>query len=455
MLKRIIFLLIAVLPIAIYSQIEEYNYQDYRQANTRIQALVLSPSLTGNHGKSNIPFNMTFDQYNTGDLNMMLTYSDLSNSYERQDLLISSIFLSGFYSNTSLDDVETNSNGLGDNLSFLWVRDNFQNYDQWFWGWEINASQAYQHAEESSDGPSSFESVRNNINLSVNPAFRIGFGRTENITNAWHAYRILQRLNYVGILEDKSIEEINALGNYIDELRAMRVYDFRLTYIAHLKLLDYYMKTELGLDDEPTISYFTELNDMWAFGISESRFKGKKLTFSLGPLLNYNYSRSQFNNTEQTIDLQSYGARLKMDYSVGKPLKHVVQFNWNTGFNADFLSVSDESSFSFREYDNYTVSPYVGAFIGYFPTTRTEYSIGGNVGYRYIYTVQSNGLESDEEAFFAGLTGLARWWFSPRTGLEATLSFNYGYSAILPPNTIVGSDNYNLRYAIQFNHAFF
>ena len=390
--------LFCLLSIVCTAQISEYNFQDYRQAETRIQSLILLPQLSGRHGETGAALFNTDEQYDNANFNLSLLYSDLSNSEDRQNSLIASTRVAPSYSRLESQGEKTTTTGIQSSLNLTWVRDNYKNYNQAFWGWSASATLAHSVRKRNAEGSNPFDVNSRQFSMTVLPQLRLGWGRMENITNAWRAYRILNRLHFVEMIDDQSIDRINQFGNYLDEVLAIRVYDGRLGYITQLRLIDNFLDFDMELGIEPNMKYFVELNDMWRYGISENRIKGRKFTTSIGPLGSINDAFEEINGIDDTLFEQGLGVQINLEYLVGKPLKGLYQLNYQIDLLSRYMTSMTDPNIPSREMDRLTVSPGANVLFGYYPTTRTEYELFGEVRYSYqeIYSDFNDTVQQDD-----------------------------------------------------------
>ena len=281
-MKHLLSCLLLITTVEATAQFLSYNFQDYKQADTRITWLQLDPVLFGSSETRQADlFNNTV---NSNDFSMTvdLSYGIRQNKRAFQDELVLILGVNPHFSDREQEDgLVIDNTDLRNSFSGAWLRDNYDEADTRFWGWQIASVGGFSyHKMKNSDG---FYRKRRTATWRQEAGIRLGLGRIENITNAWHAQRILNRLHFIGVTSrEVSHADINLLGHLIDELRAERVYDRRLTYIAQMRILDDYLKREMTLSPEDQMKYFVELNDMWSFGISENRLKGQKWTLFLG-----------------------------------------------------------------------------------------------------------------------------------------------------------------------------
>lgn len=437
------------------AQIEDYNYQDYRQASTRLKQLDLSFAFAGEHAENRAALQLAYGSISQMSLAGSLTYREWVNKPELQRTIFTSFATSPGFSIVDNLGIKQEVVAADGDLRFNMIQDNYRNYDQWFIGWNLNLSSGVLFRDTELTGQATEDTEETIVSFSLLPKLRIGMGRHEQITNAWHAYRILQRFNFLGMTSDQSFEAINQMGQFIDELRAMRVFDSRLTYIAHLQLLDDYLQNEVGMDQAQTIKYFAELNDMWRFGISESRFKGKKMTFEIGPEVDLFHITTVDFGDESEDTFGNLGVQAEANYTVGKPLNALMQFNWEVGARIRYYKYKSDNGSIERNYDVTELRPYVGAFFGYFPTTRTEYNLSAEVYYLHREAdLNAFLILGDEMAIGGDISGQMRYWFSPTTSLTADIRYLHGPQVII--NNLAGAwDAQRLTYGIRLNHAFF
>jgi hypothetical protein len=456
-MKHLVLVILSSAGFIVQAQFLDYNFQEYKQADTRTTWLQLDPVLTGlSQTREPDIFNNTTrtDEFS---LRLDLTYGLRQNTRAFQSELILSYTLNPRLSSRENDDgLVVDDTDIRNAFNGSWTRDNYNHSDTWFWGWEVATSSGFTfNRMENSDG---FYRNRRVFTLRPEACIRAGHGRIENITNAWHAQRILNRLHFVGMSkEENDYIEINQLGHLIDELKAERVYDVRLNYIAQLRILDDYLRNEFGLSTEDGMKYFVELNDMWSYGISENRIKGQKWTLKFGGLYDLLNQHDEDDDTfDRDLEIAYYGPKLSLSFLRAMPIKRDFQLNVTAEVNSYYLLSLDQFNNKGELMENaLIVSPLVNVLLAFYPTTRTEYTLTGT--YRnYIRRGELLGtdiISNENESSFTS-EGSMRYWFSPRTNLNASISYNYNQS-FLDPLFVPETNSWRLFYRVSVSHDFF
>jgi hypothetical protein len=89
---------------------------------------------------------------------------------------------------------------------------------------------------------------------------------------------------------------------------------------------------------------------------------------------------------------------------------------------------------------------------GFYPNTRTFFIVSLSAGGVY----SNNSIINDKFAFYSSLRGDIYYFFSPRTGLNLNLQYDYSQSVItstLFPG--IGFEGFRFIYNIQLNHALY
>ena len=284
-MKNILYLFILI-PVFAFGQLETYQFQDYRQGEFDLRQLVFSPRLNGLHSKEtqfnlNPPFTAQYGQRNAGSLGIDLDFGRIVNT-KFQQVNHNAVFnLAPSFSSVSNEDDEKESE-VRFNLGGSYSTDvkSFTDYNKRFVGWFGAVSARNNYSNSESDLPDEKERIIYR-DAGLTAGFQFGFGRIENISGAWQAVRLINRLQFTQLTDnDPPHELINAFGQEVDRIRAERVYDFRLGYQTQMAMLDAFVQDEIGVN-RTDLKYYLELNDMWLFGISESRIMGEQINFKL------------------------------------------------------------------------------------------------------------------------------------------------------------------------------
>lgn len=235
----------------------------------------------------------------------------------------------------------------------------------------------------------------------------IGYGRIEPINDAWHAGRMLQMLQKDGMLGAVTHDQLDALAIKVAQIKNMRVYDFRLNYIAELDALAEALK-EIGLVEEVGYAMANRINDAYRYEsfVPRStgwRMEGKlKNQISLGGLYYINQT--------------SIHAR----YEKAKALSFTQQLEYGVGvstgmFTADFPVQLDR----FRHTIDAKVS------YGWYPSYRSYYDIT----VRPYVDIYGDRIRPNIE-----VSAEARYYLSPRLQLVGWLRYNSSPRVVSPVN---------------------
>lgn len=451
--RTLLLILPLISTIQLIGQIETYNFQDYRQAQTTFQSLLLQPELAGNHGETNLNVLNLEDEYDRVLLDLDLYYVLLKNDPNSQSSVVSRLNFSPEYSKISRDGQVQKDEGLLYEIGFDWTKDYFKDYDRSFWGWNVEVNHDNRIRKSSDESIITPDVTNLIVSVDVNPSFRFGWGRLENITNAWHAYRLLNRLQFITHIEDAGHEQINALGQFMDEINTIRFFDSRLGYIARMKMIDDFIRYDLEMEVPETMKYFLELNDMYQFGISEIRFSGRRLSVNIGPTLHFDRWEIKSDVQYTSRDRTDLGARARLAYEVFKPIKGLYQLNYDIHLLVDYNENTFDPKTASDPRSNISLASGLGGFFGYYPTTRTEYGVDIALDYNYFQTRFDSEDRSDDQ-ISGGLFGTMRYWFSPRTNINGYIGYRRGIAQLPFFGRTRTSDGWELAYGATFSHAF-
>ena len=446
------------------AQLTEYNFQSYRQAPTRFRGARIDPQFDGSHRRNRQGPAFTPDRRHDIGLLLSGVYFDIINDWEYKDetTIFGAVFPTIFIQ--SDEDEDSRSRDWAGSL-FLNVdkfRENYIDYNRWFWGYalDVDLNASYRDLKREV-GNQTTELTTTRFNFVPRAALRLGWGRLENISNAWHSYRILNRLNYTQIMDrDFTHLELNRLGQFLDELKTERIFDDRLRYIAQVQFLDYFLRDEFGLESE-TIKYFVELNDMWAFGISEDRLMGQKTFFDFGGLWTYGRDKPGDLLTEGGYA----GTFLSFNYIRAIPIKRDHQFNVTASLYGDYLfgGIRQVVGPDFNE-ELWSFQPSLELFYAFYPTTRTEWE--WSMEYRSVWGGRRNESRQNFDQTFErqdvwSSDFVFNYFIRTTTTLSGRVSMNYLSDSDRPflfPDQgryLFGTNIWNIQYDIAFTHIFF
>jgi hypothetical protein len=300
-----------------------------------------------------------------------------------------------------------------------------------------------------------------NIDFSISTGFNFGFGRIEDVTNAWNTISILRDFARLDILDhNPSDGEIIEIANVISKIKSSRFFDYRLRRIAELKVIDKILKANKLINNDG-IEYFASLIDMYYVNRFR-RFAGSSFTFGLTP--KYSIHKNFVGNE---VLLKFYGLGFNIEYKKDKPINLFWQFDTKYALIVNYLHNSN--SITNVKYSSINVYPKVSASLSYYPSTRTQ--MNSNIEIRYETLIFNDSDFNFDNSNFVFIWGNSvNYYLSPKVRLEGLLKFMYGTSyysdytdlprsvGYLNPFTIysnIFNKGFGYRFNIKFNYSIF
>lgn len=407
-----------------FSQADSIELRFHPQLDTFNLSKYVLPELKYN----SLNFSAIFNSDNSTSINYI-------NKYEGLSSINSGIYISNYsYSNSpklqkrsntffdlegmfsSFEDKSFNEKGSSENLGIqLSIIDDYRFYNnsKIFLGLTVNSNvnfyiQKYDNLNNFSDSKI--------LKLNLEVGFLYGYGRVEDVSDAWKTIRILKDFSRLNILRKTPGDiDIIDIANTIAEARSTRIFDSRLKRTSNLKEIDNKLK-EKGLVSNMDMIYFTSLYDMWSF-FTQPRNAGNIFSVGLYPMYNYG------NNYETDKVLTDvYGLGFKLKYESYKPINTFWQFDIGYAINLDYV-VSTESLFLAEEDKTIFIYPNVNASLSYFPTTRTAFNSSIDLNYYYPISIEDNNV--DDSYIRVIWSNQVKYYLSPRMSLEANLHLLY------------------------------
>ncbi|MFD1551899.1 hypothetical protein DNU06_01630 [Putridiphycobacter roseus] len=220
------------------------------------------------------------------------------------------------------------------------------------------------------------------------PLVSIGNGRLEPIQYARNAMDIEKLLSKGNRLSKSySIGELTVIADKIAEINNVRYFDYRLRRIEQFEALDKTMQTVGGVS-EFDITYFAYLADAYLYAKNFVRYSGFRQELGILPI----------------------GGFYKMNYDI--PASYAVQHN----FNANVLGADYYQNSLFTGFD---VAITGGYELGLYPTTRTNFNAGIQVGTSLV-----------NQDFGATLYTNSYVYLSPRFRLSFEANINVGTGTV-------------------------
>lgn len=357
------------------SQTDKFDLSKYKLPDIKRQQLDLNVNSQGRNLSSQYQYeyeNQT-DTFKREEKTLRGT-GNLSYSFYRNSDKIQSDINSLIYGNYSKAHYNDPMFGIDqkDFNSFLYF-----NYDLKYFltpdNWFINVAPKI---ETSYNDNNQYNSGFEYEYLNASPAVRIGGGkgRIEQVQDLRHAILLIEEFQKRGVsIRDLTEQEILEFASLISGLKNQRFFDARKQKEKELVALDSFL-FEKGIIEDKNILYFVGLEDIWSYGGLQIRESGKQLLFTVTPDYSYlKYLHLTENNITEDWSLIYYLAFISK-----KPLS----VKWQTDYD---LGIIHTSTYRLRQQyegipeQSYFSRIYVKSQIGYYPNTRTNFNVSGNL----------------------------------------------------------------------------
>lgn len=435
----------------LFSQIDSFDISQYTLREVELKQLDLNASLGGYSQRTSSVLNLAAYSRFTNKLGLKYSHF-ISNSAVQKEAGFS--FLNDFsFENTALfmgltsEDVmrnRTNANiSHTKRLYILPKRFISLTYD-------LNINNTLNSAINNGG----IRGLENELQLTLKVPLQYGLGRIEPVTDAWHAVRILKDFEDLGLLSRTPTQyEIKALAKVLSNLVYDRIFDFRLARIRHIQILDEHIASS-GLVDKFDAVYFTSLYDMYQFGVQKDRFSGERFSFGLEPQGSV-YSIANNDSPSSNSSSIYYSMAVLAEYDLNNPLNQKWQFDIHASLRTGLEGKEINSS-------AYFINPEFSVSTGYYPSSRTSFEAQFHIETKYVSKPIFIGT-NDRFQYYSVLRGVFNYYLSPRTRLEANLSYQYSHNSylgsILGGIPSIGSFNFNdgfsLNYGISLKHAIY
>lgn len=457
-----IFLFTAYLATA---QDSSFQLKDYKYRTPGFRALELVLNLNGgvNNSKFENRENFKNRSFNTNpNINYFKTFS----SNNRQHTTGISLRPSYYANFSSYDTIRSKSRSS--TISFSWNRmDRFYFKKDRFLETGNNFS-----AGGSNNLQTGNNSSRNAETRSLNDKLTLGVGkgRMENVQDAQMAMFIINDLKKMGLLQqDLSIEKYNELAKLITEINNRRVFDNRIRRIYELTKIDSFFKVN-NLVNQPSIAYFTTLNDNWSLAFNPGRQAGTVFYFRISPSVLWN--RNINNQNIPQNNLKSYERRFTYAYepelgfekqkpvnlywqkSMGATFSFIQQWQRNKSYYQDSSNPQQPVNFYNTVYSVLSFNAFYG--VGFYPNNRTMI----NGGFNFVSQLFVNNINGQKGNFSLkpGLFLDANYFVNYRTRLFLNVQSSYYYfkPKTLPSTSqIYQTAELNANINIGFTHVIF
>lgn len=421
-MKQLTLLIFAILfTSTCYGQVSNYDISNYLFPDFQRKTLSINPQLGFSF------FNSTqFDNHNSGSFGFAAVGTSISNSRKRQsNLTYTANSDYDYYSEDTLNSEKTkdfNSRlGIENETRFFFKPKRY---------FEAAGRAAYRYRDMNVVGEVENRKLTE-LNVSLIP--KLGFGRIENISDAWHALTIIEELQKAGcIKKDLTHEEITALADELRRLKNTRNVDFRLENIYEFEQLAKYF-IDNGLASAEQYRFFAVLDDAYSFEAFTTREQGQ--AFTIGTDVSLDYSK-EHQEPIGTNSIRSYALVLgyEKNNAISSDWQFIQSYNLKGGFLAYGLSGTQGTSRSnLLELTTHHE-------LGYYLNQRTNFSLPLNT--------RISQRESDM-LIIAAIFPTLNYYFSPqlRFSIHARVSL---YQQNFSDNPNINYQNGNLSAGINY-----
>ncbi len=447
------------------AQDSSFQLKDYKFRTPGFRALQVDLNLNGSIFDSKY---VNLDHYKSRSFNTNpnIDYFKITSTDKRQHTSNFSLRPS-YYSNLSSSDT-TKSTDRALSVSFNWNRVDrvfFKNNFFFEAGNEFSVTGNNRHQ---SINNSSYNAEGNFLNNKL--ILGVGKGRMENVQDAQMAMFIVNDLQKMGLLQqDISADKLNELAKLITDINNQRVFDNRIRRIYELSRIDSFFKAN-NFVNQPSIAYFTTVNDNWALAFNPGRLAGTVYYFRFRPSVKWNRTES-----DQKYSVNNFKSNNREFYYSYEP---VIGFEKQKPLNL-FWQKSMGSSISFTQHwqrsksaqqiNNIPTQPTIfeningsslffnaSYGIGYYPNNRTIVNGGFYLNTRYVF---SNEIGQREDLHFEpGLFLNANYFMNFRTRffLNATSMYRFFEPGSVPtPSFVYQRSEFSANISLGFSHIIF
>jgi hypothetical protein len=301
----------------------------------------------------------------------------------------------------------------------------------------------YNYKDKDSESNFEIKSFYTNASVGIGG----GKGRIEQVQDFRHAILLLEELEKRDVSNRNISEtEMIELSSLISQLKNKRFFDSRKQKEAELIALDSFL-IDKGIVNEKSIQYFTGLEDIWVFGGLHIRESGKQVLFSIVP--GYSFDK----NLED--DENNINENILMNYNLSFVSKNPISIKWQSdyrlGLYHEYLKRLQQQNSNLGE-KSYESRALINGEFGYYPNTRTNFSLSSTVALSNI------GDEEilDKEKYGAHLQISTTGYYYISEKLRAGYSVSFYTSKYGIFNNVLDNTYYKtLYYSFNLNYAIF
>ncbi|HPE75701.1 MAG TPA: hypothetical protein PLC80_06410 [Draconibacterium sp.] len=432
-----------------FSQVENFDLSKYKLPNIKRQQLDFDFQSGGQNSSSKYfsyypNYSDTIKDVNnrfTGNYN--LGYSFYLNTRNIQSLITAGTY--GNYSKTKQENINYSSQDnyiFQNNLSFNYDLKYFLTPTNWFIATTpYYAFSYYNYKEHESD--LEYKNLYNSVKISIGG----GKGRIEQVQDFRHAVLLIEELDKRRVsTRNISEAEMIELSTLISQLKNKRFFDSRKQKETELVALDSFF-VDKGIIDNKSIQYFTGLEDIWTYGGLQVRESGKQVLFSITPGYVFDKDLEHIENNINEEILMHYN----LSFVAKNPISIKWQGNYRFGLIHEYLNRLQQQNSNLGE-KSYESRALVNGEFGYYPNTRTNFSLSSTV------SLSNMGDEKilDKEKYGAHLQITTSGYYYISEKLRAGYSVSFYTSKYGIFNNELDNTYYKtLYYSFNLNYAIF
>jgi hypothetical protein len=278
--------------------------------------------------------------------------------------------------------------------------------------------------------------------ISITPAFALGYGRIEPVTDVVHVIVYLKNLLKGNRLQNIPDEEgMFQFAKLLSETKNERFFDARKKKMYEIQKIDSFL-TVNNYSSVKDVNYFSILDDIWKYAGNFPRTCGYTLSVNLSP--GYSMHNSVNFESDSTYSITNHDLLLHphITFSHSKPVNALVQRNIYAGlgyrYRTEVFTNDHTNTVSYPA----SILAEAGISFGYYPTTRSYFETA--------FSLNTYGINNEEIPLYANLGLKTYYYISERLRFFMESGVNYHYRKDLNVSNIAHSVNYSIDAGIQY-----
>ncbi len=400
-----------------YAELDTFKLKNYYLPKLKYDKLDFSVFLNSNNGDHSYRVKNDFEF----DSGIYLSNHSYRNSSKLQYSGINSIYIAGGYGRKyNENDRKTINNKAIDSELKIDNSFRFYNKSKRFFEFDIKSNLVIKEGEYY---PFHIRDYNEGLRFNMNLGFHIGYGRVEDVTDAWRAIRMLKDFKKIGKLsKTPDGNDVIALANAISTSNNIRAFDKRIKRVQQLKIIDNIITSKhlvKGID----FDYFTSLYDLYSLYSFYHPVRNAGSIFSLGlsPLYNIFYNKGK-----QNYGYTNYGLSLIFKNEYYKPINMFYQFDFGYYLGGSYVINKLHKVIPSDDKNNKTVFINSGIFssFSYYPSTRTVITSKINISLNKIFWLDTDP-DYNDIFLLTSWSNRMTYYLSPRTRLNLNLYLYY------------------------------